>query len=128
MRKPLVIFFIFFPFLVGCSSFSFRGGPSEQQIKQDVTSSIETCMQLAKNSNRAYALVDSVKIADTKVYNNEATVRVSIEYHWVGTPTPADTFPAPPCTYINPQSTKTSAQPTVTYKHSGSDWKFIEIR
>ena len=42
-------------------------------------------------------------------------------------PTP-DTFPAPPCTYINPQSTKTSAQPTVTYRHSGSDWKFIEIR
>jgi hypothetical protein len=66
------------------------------QIKQDVTSSIETCMQLAKNDNRAYALVDSVKIASTKIYNNEATVRVSIEYHWVGTPTPADTFTAPP--------------------------------
>jgi hypothetical protein len=125
MRKLLAISLAF---LAGCSSFSFRGGPSNQQIKQDVTSSIETCMQLAKNSNHAYALVDSVKIADTKVYNNEATVRVSIEYHWVGTPTPADTFSAPPCTYINPQSTKTSAQPTVTYKHSGSDWKFIEIR
>ena len=125
MRKLLVISLVF---LAGCSSFSFRGGPSKQQIKQDVTSSIETCMQLAKNSNRAYALADSVKIASTKVYNNEATVHVSIEYHWVGTPTPADTFPAPPCTYIDPQSTKTSAQPTVTYRHSGSDWKFIEIR
>jgi hypothetical protein len=125
MRKLLVISLTF---LAGCSSFSFRGGPSKQQIKQDVTSSIETCMQLAKNSNRAYALVDSVNIASTKVYNNEATVHVSIEYHWVGTPTPADTFTTPPCTYINPQSTKTSVQPTVTYRHSGSDWKFIEIR
>jgi len=125
MRKLLVISLAF---LAGCSSIRFRGGPSKQQIKQDVTSSIETCMQLAKNDNRAYALVDSVKIASTKIYNNEATVRVSIEYHWVGTPTPADAFTAPPCTYINPQSTKTSAQPTVTYRFSGSDWKLIEIR
>ena len=125
MRKLLVISLAF---LAGCSSISFRGGPSKQQIKQDVTSSIETCMQLAKNDNRAYALVDSVKIASTKVYNNEATVRVSIEYHWVGTPTPADTFTAPPCSYINPQSTKTSVQPTVTYRLSGSDWKLVEIR
>lgn len=114
-------------FLAGCSSITFRGGPSKQQIKQDVTSSIATCMQLAKNDSRAYALVDSVKIDSTKIYNNEATVRVSIEYHWVGTPKPTDTFTAPPCTYINPQSTKTSAQPTVTYRLSGSDWKLIEI-
>jgi len=125
MRKLLVISLAF---LAGCSSITFRGGPSKQQIKQDVTSSIETCMQLAKNDHRAYALVDSVKIASTKIYNNEATVRVSIEYHWVGTPTPADTFTAPPCTYINPQSSKTSAQPTMTYRLSGSDWKLIEIR
>jgi hypothetical protein len=125
MRKPLVISIAF---LAGCSSITFRGGPSKQQIKQDVTSAVETCMQLAKNGNRAYALVDSVKISSTKTYNNEATVRVSIEYHWVGTPTPADTFTAPPCIYINPQSTKTSAQPTMTYRLSGSDWKLIEIR
>ena len=125
MRKLLVISLAF---LAGCSSITFRGGPSKQQIKQDVTSSIETCMQLAKNDHRAYVLVDSVKIASTKIYNNEATVRVSIEYHWVGTPTRADTFTAPPCTYINPQSTKTSAQPTMTYRLSGSDWKLIEIR
>ena len=125
MRKLLVIFIAF---LAGCSSITFRGGPSKEQIKQDVTSSIETCMQLAKNGNRAYALVDSVKIASTKIYNKEAIVRVSIEYHWVGTPTPADTFTELPCTYINPGSTKTSAQPTMTYRLFGSDWKLSEIR
>lgn len=125
MRKVLILSLVV---VGGCSSISFRGGPSKQQIKQDVTSSIETCMQLAKNGNRPYAMVDSVKIASTKIYNNEATVQVNIAYHWVGTPTAADTFPAPPCTSFNPQAAKTVAQPMVVYRLTGSDWKLVEFR
>ena len=124
MRKLPIIFLVF---LTGCG-ISFRGGPSKAQIKQDITSSIETCMQPLKNENRPYAVVDSVKIVDTKIYNREATVPVRVQYHWVGTPATAETSAAPPCNYFNGQSTQNLAQPTLVYKLSGSDWKLVEIR
>ncbi len=115
-------------FLAGCSSISFRGGPAKQQIKQDVTSSVETCMQLAKNGSRPYAQVDSVKITSTKIYNNEATVHVDIAYHWVGTPASTDTFDAVPCTYFKPDAKKNLVQPIVISRPAGNDWKLVEFR
>jgi uncharacterized protein YceK len=125
MRKLLLIFVVF---MTGCSGISFRGGPSKSQIKQDITSSMEACMQPLKNDNRPYAIVDAVRIASTKVYNREATVFVHVEYHWVGTPTTGQTSTVAPCNYFNGQSAKNLAQPTLIYRPSGSDWKLIEIR
>jgi hypothetical protein len=125
MRKLLPIFVVF---LAGCSAISFRGGPSKSQIKEDIASSLETCMQPLKSGNRPYAVVDSVKIASTKIYNREATVLARVEYHWVGTPTTAETFTVPPCNYFNSQAIKNIAQPTLIYRPSGSDWKLMEIR
>jgi hypothetical protein len=123
MRRLLIIFSVL---LAGCG-ISFRGGPSKVQIKQDVVSSMETCMQPLKNVNRAYAVVDSVKIEKTRIYNREATVLVHIEYHWVGTPTTAETFSVPPCSYFSGLSAKNIAEPTLIYKLSGSDWKLVEM-
>jgi hypothetical protein len=81
-----------------------------------------------KNDNRPYAVIDSAKIANAKIYNREATVLVRVEYHWVGTPAIAGTFSTPPCSYFNGQSINNLAQPTLIYRQSGSDWKFMEIR
>lgn len=125
MKKLLLMVLVY---LAGCSAISFRGGPSKAQVKQDITSSAETCMQPLKNENRPYAVVDAVKITSTKIYNREATVIARIEYHWVGTPTTAETITVPPCNYFNNQSTKNMAQPTLIYRLSDSDWKLAEIR
>lgn len=125
MRKVLLIFVAL---LAGCSGISFRGGPSKAQIKQDITSSLETCMQPLKNDKRPYAVVDAIKIASTKIYNREATVFVRVEYHWTATPASGQNFTAAPCNYFNGQSVKNLAQPTLIYRPSGSDWKLTEIR
>jgi hypothetical protein len=125
MRKLLLIFSVV---LTGCSGISFRGGPSKPQINEDIMSSTATCMQPLKNENRPYAVVDSVKIAGTKIYGGEATVPVRVEYHWIGTPTTAETFTMLPCNYFNGQSVKNVAEPTLLYKLQGSNWKLSEIR
>jgi len=126
MEKLMLAFVIF---LTSCSSITFRGGPSKAQVKQDITSSMEeACMQTVKNANRPYAAVDDIRIESTKVYNNEATVQVRVEYHWVGTPTVGETFTEAPCNYFNKQTTKNLAEPTLIYKTSDSNWKLAEIR
>jgi hypothetical protein len=81
--------------LAGCSAVTFRGGPSKSQIKQDIASSMEqACMQPLKTNKEPYAVIDNVKFDSTKVYNNEATVHVIIEYHWLGgAPKLGQTFP-----------------------------------
>ena len=124
MRKfPL----LFFALLAGCSAISFRGGPAKSQIKKDLASSFESCMQPLRNANQPYAVIDAMKITSTKIYNNEATVLVRVEYHWPGTPASTATFPAPPCSYFNAQSAKNLAQPRLIYRLSGSNWKLAEI-
>jgi len=125
MRKfPL----LFLAFLVGCSAISFRGGPATSQIKQDIASSFDSCMQPLKNANQPYAVLDTIKITSTKIYNNEATVLLRVEYHWLGSPASIPAFPAPPCNYFNAPSVGNSPQPKLIYRMSGSDWKLAEIR
>lgn len=125
MRKRLLIFLAI---LSGCSGISFRGGPSKTQINEDMMSSTTTCMQPLRSENRPYAVVDSMKITGTKIYGGEATVTVRVEYHWIGTPTTAETFTMVPCNLFNGQSAKNVAEPTLIYKQQGSNWKLSEIR
>jgi hypothetical protein len=84
------------------------------------------CMQSLKTDNQPYAMVDDIEIESTKVYNNEATVRASVEYHWIGTPVKA--FTDKPCNYFNGQTTKSVAEPTLIYRISESNWKLAELR
>ena len=115
-------------FLVGCGM-TVSQGPSDSQVRQDIDSGMDQrCMKSLREGHRPYAVIDAVKIAGTKIENNEATVLVGVEYHWVTTPTMMESFGGPPCTYFNGSHIKDMAQPTLTYRKYGSDWKLVAIK